>query len=86
MIDREYVWQEDQWCSRGLTTSQKRWVQCLRNDELQRKKAEVWQVKQIADKGKGKTSTEISAIFMLPTEFRAIDHEEESDEEIGIAQ
>ena len=85
--DREYVWQEDQWCPSGLTRSQKRRVERLRNDKLQRKKHKVWQVKQTADKGKGKASANISTIFMLPTEFRSIDQQEELDEEeVAIAQ
>jgi hypothetical protein len=32
--DRKYVWQKGQWCPPGLRTSQKRRVQCLRNQEL----------------------------------------------------
>ena len=32
---REYVWQEGQWCLGGLTRSQKRRVQHLRNKELE---------------------------------------------------
>ena len=31
----EYIWQEGQWCLGGLTRSQKRRVQCLRNRELE---------------------------------------------------
>jgi hypothetical protein len=31
----EYIWQKNQWCPRGLTKSQKRRVQRLRNDEQQ---------------------------------------------------
>jgi hypothetical protein len=63
--EKEYVWQEGQWCPGGLTKSQKRRVQRLRNNELQeaRKKPKIWQVKQIADKGKGKLSAEIAAAF-----------------------
>ena len=42
----EYVWQEDQWCLGGLTRSQKRRVQCLRNKELEQAQAsgkpQVW--------------------------------------------
>jgi hypothetical protein len=40
----EYIWQKNQWCPRGLTKSQKRRVQCLRNDEQQeaKKKSKVW--------------------------------------------
>jgi hypothetical protein len=33
--EEEYVWQEGQWCAGGLTRSQKRRVQCLRNRELE---------------------------------------------------
>ena len=33
--EREYVWQEGQWCPGGLTRSQKRRVECLRNKELE---------------------------------------------------
>ena len=33
--EREYVWQKGQWCPGGLTRSQKRRVQCLRNKELE---------------------------------------------------
>ena len=33
--EEEYVWQEGQWCLGGLTRSQKRRVQCLRNKELE---------------------------------------------------
>lgn len=47
------MWQEGQWCLGGLTKSQKRRVQYLRNDELQRKKPKVWQARKIVDKGKG---------------------------------
>jgi hypothetical protein len=34
----EYIWQTNQWCPRGLTKSQKRRVQRLRNDEQQESK------------------------------------------------
>jgi hypothetical protein len=37
--EREYVWQEGQWCPPGLRRSQKRRVQHLRNQEL--KQAEI---------------------------------------------
>ena len=33
--EEEYVWQEGQWCPRGLIRSQKRRVQRLRNRELE---------------------------------------------------
>ena len=53
---------------------------------MHQKRHKVWQVKQVVDKGKGKAPTKVSAIFMLPTEFRANDNEEESDEEVAMAQ
>ena len=33
--EEEYVWQKGQWCPGGLTRSQKRRVQCLKNRELE---------------------------------------------------
>ena len=33
--ERKYAWQEGQWCPRGLTRSQKRRVQHLRNKEME---------------------------------------------------
>jgi hypothetical protein len=84
--DKEYVWQKNQWCSSGLTRSQKRRVQRLRNDELHQKRHKVWQIKQTVDKGKGKALVEVSTIFILFAEFRASDNEEESDEEVVMAQ
>ena len=33
--EEEYVWKEEQWCLGGLTISQKRRVQRLRNRELE---------------------------------------------------
>ena len=33
--ERKYVWQEGQWCPGGLTRSQKRRVQRLRNKEME---------------------------------------------------
>ena len=33
--ERKYVWQESQWCPGGLTRSQKRRVQRLRNKEME---------------------------------------------------
>jgi hypothetical protein len=84
----ECIWQRDQWCPRGLTKSQKRRVQRLRNDEQQeaKKKSKVWQVKQTADKNKGEQSAMIGATFMLPTEFRATEEEiEDSDDDVAVA-
>jgi hypothetical protein len=85
----EYIWQKNQWCPRGLTKSQKRRVQRLRNDDQQeaKKKSKVWQVKQIANKNKGKQSAMIGAAFMLPAEFRATKEEiEDSDDDVAVAQ
>ena len=58
----------------------------MRNDELHQKRHKVWQIKQTTNKGKGKAPAKISAIFMLPAEFRANDNREESDEEMAMAQ
>lgn len=47
-VDKEeHVWQEGHWYPNGLTRSQKRRVQCLRNTELEQKtpKWQVWRVK-----------------------------------------
>lgn len=67
----EHVWQEGQWCPNGLTRSQKRRVQRLRNIALEQKapKSQVWHVKQIADKGKA--SAEVQMAFILTLEFMA---------------
>ena len=52
--EEEYIWQEGQWCLGGLTRSQKRRVQRLRNRELEQAQAsgkiQVWRTKQIADR------------------------------------
>jgi hypothetical protein len=50
------------------------------------KRHKVWQVKQTVDKSKGRALVEVSAIFMLPAEFRANSDDVESDEEIVVAQ
>jgi len=70
--EKEYVWQEGQWCLGGLTRSQKRRVQCLTNRELEAQKynrPRTWRVRQAADKGK--PSTDINVSFALPTESNA---------------
>jgi hypothetical protein len=85
----EYIWQKNQWCPRGLTKSQKRRVQRLRNDEQQgaKKKSKVWQVKQTTDKNKSKQSAMIGAAFMLPAEFRVVEEDiEDSDDDVAVAQ
>ena len=70
---REYIWQEGQWCPGGLTRSQKRRVQCLRNEELEQAQAsdkpQVWRTKQTADRRQ--PSANIQMDFLLPSEFRA---------------
>jgi len=71
---REHVWQEGQWCPRGLTRSQKRRVQCLKNQEMEQAqpsgKTQVWRTKQIVDKKQ--PSANIQMAFLLPSEFRAL--------------
>jgi len=69
--EKEYVWQEGQWCPGGFIRNQKRRVQRLRNQELadEKKKRRVWRAKQTTDKGT--PSADIGAIFILLAEFRA---------------
>ena len=94
VVKRKYVWQEGQWCPGGLTRSQKRGVQRLRNRELETQKysrPRTWRVKQTTDKGK--SSANIDMVFILPAEFRApskyeqeeSDGEEYDEEELGEA-
>jgi hypothetical protein len=40
--EKEYVWQDGQWCLGGLTRIQKRRVQRLRNQELKENRHQVW--------------------------------------------
>ena len=66
--EKEYVWQEGQWCPGGLTRSQKRRVQCLRNRELEAQKfsrPRVWRVKQTIDKGKPSANIDMVTIVMI---------------------
>jgi len=69
----KYVWQEGQWCLGGLTRSQKRRVQRLRNKEMEQaqtsSKTQVWRIKQIANSKQ--PSANIQMAFLLPLEFRA---------------
>lgn len=82
-----YVWQEGQWCPGGLTRSQKRRVQRLRNKEIEMeqaskvKKPRVWCAKKKANRNG--PSANIHMAFLLPAEFRALDNQdcEDSDEE-----
>ena len=57
----------------GLTRSQKRRVQRLRNRELEQAQAsgrpQVWRAKRTADRGQ--PSANIRIAFLLPSEFRA---------------
>ena len=81
--EKEYVWQDGQWCPGGLTRSQKRRVQRLRNRELKENRHQVWRPKPTA----GKKALSANAIFILPVEFRApMDQDEDDDEEESAAQ
>jgi hypothetical protein len=56
--EREYIWQEGQWCPLGLRRSQKRRVQRLRNQELKQagiKRKQVWRPKDRSD-GSGRST------------------------------
>ena len=80
--EEEYDWHEGQWCLGGLTRSQKRRVQRLRNRELEQAlesgRPQVWRAKQTA--GRGQPSANIQMAFLLPLEFRAlVDQEVYSD-------
>jgi hypothetical protein len=71
--DREYVWQEGQWCPPGLRRSQQRRVQRLRNQELKQagfKSKQVWRPKDKPD-GSGRSSPTCMVCF-LPNEFMAL--------------
>jgi hypothetical protein len=70
--EREYVWQEVQWCPPGLRRSQKRRVQRLRNQELKQagiKRKQVWRLKDKPD-GSGRSAPTCMVCF-LPNEFMA---------------
>ena len=68
----DYVWQEGQWCPGGLTRSQKRRVQRLRNKEMEQAQAsnkpQVWHTKQTADRKQPLVNIQMA--FLLPSEFR----------------
>ena len=70
--EEKYVWQEGQWCLGGLTRSQKRRVQRLRNKEMEQAQAsgkpQVWRTKQTADRKQ--PSADIQMAFLLSSEFR----------------
>ena len=67
------MWQEGQWCPGGLTRSQKRRVQRLRNKETEQaqpsSKTQVWRTKPIADRKQ--PSANVQMAFLLPSKFRA---------------
>jgi hypothetical protein len=70
--EREYIWQEGQWCPPGLRRSQKRRVQRLRNQELKQagiKRKQVWRPKDRPD-GSGR-SAPTCMVYLLPNEFMA---------------
>jgi hypothetical protein len=70
--EREYIWQEGQWCPPGLRRSQKRGVQRLSNQELRQagiKKKQVWRPKDRPD-GSGR-SAPACMVYFLPNEFMA---------------
>lgn len=72
--EEEYVWQEGQWCPSGLSRSQKRRVQRLRNTEIKQdkviraKRAQVWKAKQTVNSAK---SANIGMQCVLLMEFKA---------------
>jgi len=88
---RKYVWQEGQWCPGGLTRSQKRRVQRLRNKELEQAQAsgkpQVRRTKQTTDRKQPLANIQMA--FLLPSKFRApadqevyLDFDESEYEEI----
>jgi hypothetical protein len=70
--EREYVWQKGQWCPPGLSKSQKRRVQRLRNQELKQagiKRKQVWRPRDKPD-APG-CSAPACMVYLLPNEFMA---------------
>ena len=80
---------QSQWCPGGLTRSQKRRVQRLRQleiieeerEQILRKKgikSQVRRVKPRADSGQdsGSSAAPINMVFIMPKEFMAPDHED----------
>jgi hypothetical protein len=69
---REYVWQEGQWCPPGLRRSQKRRVQRLRNQKLKQvgiQRKQVWRPKDRPDGSSCSAPT--CMVCFLPNEFMA---------------
>jgi hypothetical protein len=91
---------QSRWCPTGLTKSQKRCVQRLRQLELieeeekqtlNRKgfKSQIWCIKPKADDQQDSSSSAapINMVFMMPREFMAsVDSDEESELEEAVAQ
>jgi hypothetical protein len=87
-----------QWCPDGLTKSQKRRVQHLRqleqNEEVERHvlikkkvRSKVWHPKHKADDGEDdKPQANINMVVFLPKEFMDPIDSDVSDEELGMAQ
>jgi hypothetical protein len=68
--EREYIWQEGQWCPPSLRKSQKRRVQRLRNRELKQagvQRKQVWRPKDKLE-GSGR-SAPACMVYFLPNEF-----------------
>ena len=84
--ERRHVWQESQWCPGGLTRSQKRRVQRLRNKEMEQDQAsgktQVWCTKQIADRKQ--PSTNIQMVFLLPSGFRVSGESQQPIQAVGF--
>ena len=80
------MWQEGQWCPRGLTRSQKRRVQRLKNKEMEQAQAsgktQVWCIKQIADRKQ--SSANIQMAFPLPSEFRVNGENQQPIQAVGF--
>ena len=83
---REYVWQEGQWCPGGLTRSQKRRVQRLRNKEMEHAQAsvkpQVWRTKKIANRKQ--PSANIQMVFLLSSEFRVSGESQQPIQALGL--
>ena len=71
---------------RGLTRSQKRRVQRLRNKELEQaqasSKTQVWHAKQIANRKQ--PSANIQMAFLLPSEFRIDGESQQPIQAVGF--
>ena len=91
---------QPQWCPTGLTKSQKRHVQRLRQSEILEEgqkqalnnkgvKSQVWCVKPRADdrQDPGSSAASVNMVFMMPREFMApTDSDEDPELEEAMAQ